>query len=264
MCSRILHYAYITRTNNKESLLMNKLSLILIFLVLVTGEIFACDCTPLPLEKELKEVDHVFRGRVISINLRSYPISYEFEVLKTWKGKKSRKATITSGIGSGDCGMAFINGNEYLIYAKRGKTTTCRRTAEIGFTQDVAILNWKYDKFFRKALKKSKAGPLTDGEAFYLSGLLMVAQDSLIGKRIAIFDTSFPITKREFFNTWGGHAVDVHYLVLSADEQDIFGVSGMLVAWTKGDIVDAEKQFLLEKLIDEPEKKKTEDVLTRN
>ncbi|HHB79728.1 MAG TPA: hypothetical protein ENK85_10895 [Saprospiraceae bacterium] len=242
---------------------MNKLSLVLAILVFMTGNVLACDCIPLPLENELKEVDHVFRGRVIAINLRSYPIAYEFEVLKTWKGKKRRKVTITSGIGSGDCGMAFINGHEYLVFAKRGKTTTCRRTAEIGYTQDEAILNWKYDKYFRKALKKSKPGPLTEEEAFYLSGLVMLHQDSIQGKKIAIFDASFPISKRDFFRTWGGHQVDVHYLALSPEEQDIYGVSGMLVAWTKGGIVDTEKQFLLEKLIDEPEKV-TEEVLSRN
>jgi len=213
-------------------------------------------------------VDHVFHGRVIAINLRSYPIAYEFEVLKTWKGKKSRKVTVTSGIGSGDCGMAFINGHEYLVYAKRGKTTVCRRTAEIGYTQDVAILNWKYDKYFRRALKKSKPGALTDEEAFYLSGLVMEHQDSLLGKKIAIFDSSFPITKREFFRTWGGHAVDVQFIFLDPKEQKEYGVQGMLVAWTKGQIVDAEKQVLLEKLIDRQIDKlpdeQSEGVLTRN
>jgi len=229
---------------------MIKLSLIVTILVFLTGNVFACDCTPLPLEKELKEVDHVFHGRVIAINLRSYPITYEFEVLKTWKGKKRRKVTISSGIGSGDCGMIFINSHEYLIYAKRGKTTTCRRTAEIGFTQDVAILNWKYDKYFRKALKKSKPGALTDSEAFYLGGLVKHHQDSLVGKKIAIFDTTFPITKREFFNTWGGHAVDLQFIFLDPKDQMEYGFQGMLVAWTKGQIVDAEKQVLLEKLID--------------
>ena len=229
---------------------MNKLSLVFILLVMMTGRIFACDCPQLPLEKELKEVDHVFRGRVISVNLRSYPIAYEFEVLKTWKGKKSRKVTVTSGIGSGDCGVSFVNGQEYLIYAKRGKTTTCRRTAAIGQTQDVAILNWKYDKYFRKALKKSKPGALTKEEATYLAGLVMQPEDSLVGKKIALFDTSFPISKRDFFRTWGGHSVDVQFIFLDAKEQELYGVQGMLVAWTKGQIVDAEKQVLLEKLID--------------
>lgn len=247
---------------------MNKLSLIVILFTFSVGSMFACDCTPLPLEKELKEVDQVFRGRVIAVNLRAYPIAYEFEVLKTWKGKKRRKVTITSGIGFGDCGISFINGQEYLVYAKRGKTTTCRRTAEIGFTQDVAILNWKYDKFFRKALKKSKPGALTPQEAFYLEGLVLEHQDSLVGKNIAIFDGAFPISKREFFRTWGGHAVDAQFIFLDATDRDVYGVDGMLVAWTNGQIVDAEKQFLLEKLIKQKPKELPEElpdgVLTRN
>ncbi len=266
-CTPIEHYSYIY--NKQQRVLpMNKLSLMLIFFSFSGWEVWACDCTPLPLEKELKEVDHVFRGRVIAVNLRSYPIAYEFEVLKTWKGKKSRKVTITSGIGSGDCGISFINGKEYLVYAKRGKTTICRRTAEIGYTQDVAILNWKYDKFFRKALKKSKSGVLTNNEAFYLAGLVMEQPDSLVGKKIAIFDASFPISKRDFFRTWGGHAVDVQFIFLDDKDRDLYGVDGMLVAWTKGQIVDAEKQFLLEKLIDrKPEVLPGElpdGVLTRN
>lgn len=242
---------------------MYKLSLILLLLVIGAGSLVACDCAQLPLEKELNEVNHVFRGRVIAINLRSYPIAYEFEVLKTWKGKKSRKTTITSGIGSGDCGMTFINGQEYLVFAKRGKTSICRRTAEIGFTQDVAILNWKYDKYFRRALKKSKSGALTENEAFYFAGLVMQQKDSLVGKEIAIFDNSFSISKKEFFNTWGGHAVEVQFLILDDAEQEKYGVHAMLVAWTNGQIVDAEKQFLLEKLIDEPEEIPA-GVLTRN
>ncbi len=243
---------------------MNKLFLIIILLIYGSGDIFGCDCVPLPLKKELKEVDQVFRGRVIAVNLRAYPISYEFEVLKVWKGKRKRKVTITSGIGSGDCGMNFENGQEYLVFAKRGKTTTCRRTAAIGKTQDVAVLNWMYDKYFRKTLKKSKPGPLTKTEASYISGLVMIPRDSLEGKTIAIFDTSFPISKRDFFKAWGGHKVDVHYLLLDADEKKEYGVDAMLVAWTQGDIVDTEKQFLLEKIISKPTtEEKPEEVLSR-
>ena len=243
---------------------MNKLSLIIMFLVFGPGAVFGCDCAPLPLKKELKEVDQVFRGRVIAINLREYPISYEFEVLKVWKGKRIRKVTITSGIGSGDCGMSFENGQEYLVFAKRGKTSICRRTAKIGSTQDVAVLYWMHDKYYRKALQKSKPGPLTKVEASYISGLLMVHRDSLEGKKIAIFDTSFPITKREFFKTWGGNIVDVHYLLLDAEEKEFYGVDAMLVAWTLGEIVDSEKQFLLEKIISRPtDEEKSEEVLSR-
>lgn len=254
---------YSTENVVNKFIYMKETIIFLFFFSLLSGQILACDCATLPLEKELKEVDYVFHGRVISINHRAYPIAYEFEILKTWKGKKRRKTIITSGMGSGDCGVFFEIGHEYIIYSKRGKTDVCRRTAEIGHTQDKAMLNWKYDKLYRKALKRSKKGPLTDREASYIAGLVLMHQDSLVGKKIAIFDSEFPISKREFFKTWGGHQVDLHYLELEPKDIRNYGVEGMLVAWTKGDIVESEKEFLLAKLSNTTVLKKQEDVISR-
>jgi len=220
---------------------------VLFLSLLFSDAMWACDCVPAPLETELEQVDQVFQGRVLAINDRQYPVTYEFEVLYTWKGKRRRKVTVSSGMGAGDCGYPFELGKMYLVFVKRGRTSQCRRTAPIDRTPDVALLSWKRNGPYRRTLQRSKAGPLTKLEAYHLGHLLLVAPDSLTGKRVAFFDGSFLVSKREFFRTWGGHEADINYLRLDEADRRRYGVDYMVVAWGDGEIVDSEKEVLLEK-----------------
>lgn len=83
----------------------------------------ACSCAELPsVEEELEQSTAVFSGKVLGVrekrSLNGYmKKSVLFEVKNTWKGVKQSQMIITTGQGGGDCGIDFIVGKEYLVYA---------------------------------------------------------------------------------------------------------------------------------------------------
>ncbi|MBW8351559.1 hypothetical protein K0H71_19260 [Bacillus sp. IITD106] len=102
----------------------------------------ACSCAEIPsVEDELERSKVVFIGKVLSIkqikNSNGYaPYSVLFDVSSVWKGPKHSEITILTGLGGGDCGFEFKEGEEYLVYANESTmygpdslvTTICNRT----------------------------------------------------------------------------------------------------------------------------------------
>lgn len=83
----------------------------------------ACSCAESPsVEDELERSQAVFSGKVLEIRENRNLIgartkSVLFEVANTWKGVKQSQIIIKTGQGGGDCGIDFIEGVEYLVYA---------------------------------------------------------------------------------------------------------------------------------------------------
>jgi hypothetical protein len=115
----------------------------------------ACSCVPPPsVETALSRADVVFSGKVISVeeqrSLRGYITKkILFEVSQTWKGVNESQIIITTGSGGGDCGGAFSEGEEYLVYSREsdmyGKkqliTTICDRTVALSSAnEDLGVL----------------------------------------------------------------------------------------------------------------------------
>ena len=109
----------------------------------------ACSCAELPTaEEEMERSDAIFSGKVMEIKekkVNGYMTkSVLFEVTDTWKGVDESQVIITTGQGGGDCGFRFIEGQEYLVYAKesdmyRAKSLTtimCDRTNTLRALQD--------------------------------------------------------------------------------------------------------------------------------
>lgn len=135
---------------------------LLFMLAFAAGPVFACSCVQLP--PRLKTAidvakwyaggsDAIFEGTVERVDIKWAPedtpvggllpadmdqmpvlLKVTFDVSRTYKGKVQRSATITTGVGHGDCGFEFRVGKSYLVYAYRDSsgllsTGICSATA---------------------------------------------------------------------------------------------------------------------------------------
>ena len=110
---------------------------------------YACSCLePGSPSEELEEADAVFMGRVVSVREvekvhgdLTYVDSVitEFDVKTVWKGPVNQTMYIDSG---GPCGIGFIEGVEYIVYAYYSDhwdglaTGLCTRTTLLSWAMD--------------------------------------------------------------------------------------------------------------------------------
>ncbi len=128
---------------------------ILFVLVLKPMPTAACSCAMMPSpEQGFSNAQAVFSGEVINIKegnglIGEYGKTVHFAVQETWKGSSKMEVAILTGNGDGDCGVAFVVGQEYLVYANLSdmykeqslSTTICSPTKELGIaTEDLAVL----------------------------------------------------------------------------------------------------------------------------
>ncbi|MHA6261506.1 LPXTG cell wall anchor domain-containing protein [Sporosarcina sp. CAU 1771] len=112
----------------------------------------ACSCMmpPSP-DVALTEAAAVFSGEVVDVkkSKNDYGKTVQFQVNEIWKGIDSATVSVFTGNDSAGCGIDFIVGKEYLVYANtmdsNGKdilsTTLCDRTAElVNAADDLAII----------------------------------------------------------------------------------------------------------------------------
>jgi hypothetical protein len=112
---------------------MNKKILFIIFASIMACKVgLACSCVGTnTIKQELRKSNVVFVGRVLSHRTfivvdSALPKGFtmkmaEYRILKSriYKGEiKTDTISIITGIGGGDCGLEFIVGEEYIVYAK--------------------------------------------------------------------------------------------------------------------------------------------------
>lgn len=132
---------------------MQKTILILILICIFIGSfasgVDACSCAENPkVEITLQQSEAVFSGKVVDVRekrtLNGYlSKSVLFDVMNTWKGVEQSQIIITTGLGGGDCGFDFKEGQEYLVYANESKmygvkglkAIICSRTSELNLAQ---------------------------------------------------------------------------------------------------------------------------------
>jgi len=114
---------------------MKRITIFLLTMLLVTlvaPLCLACECvqvgTP-DTKKWLKErKGAIFAGEVIKIEEIRIPLAdrpeyfylkrqVTFRVLKKWKNAGSDEMVIRTGVGGGDCGIRFVEGQKYLVDA---------------------------------------------------------------------------------------------------------------------------------------------------
>ena len=92
------------------------------------GQVHACKCVqPGTPSEELEESSAVFAGRVISVRHSYDPdvasvtpddlTTVGFEVSAVWKGSVREDMYITTPPTGGSCGFAFVEDEEYIVYA---------------------------------------------------------------------------------------------------------------------------------------------------
>src|SRR5215510_7026722 len=101
---------------------------ILLLTTVLTYDAAACECPEggVSICQEYWMTDVVFLGKVvgsskIAINESDYKYDQRlarFEVVETFRGELKAKAEIVTGLGGGDCGYPFIDGETYLVYAR--------------------------------------------------------------------------------------------------------------------------------------------------
>jgi hypothetical protein len=109
--------------------------------------LLACSCLPPgTAQQELERSARVFHGRVVSIDRRTerdgnwftHAVAWirarfgavdpgadpgapyrrvTFSVMQTFKGPPARRLKVSTGIGGGDCGYPFEQGQDYVVYA---------------------------------------------------------------------------------------------------------------------------------------------------
>ena len=160
---------------------------LVIFLVFVLKPMptAACSCAMMPSPEEgFSNAQAVFSGEVIDIKensglLGGYGKTVLFAVKETWKGTNDAEVAITTGDGGGDCGVAFVVGQKYLVYANLSdmykeqslSTTICSPTKELGAAiEDLAV-------FGQGQVPIDDTTPIDSGKTIYLiiGGAVFVA-----------------------------------------------------------------------------------------
>jgi hypothetical protein len=116
---------------------------LLLALLALPGGAWACSCAPAPsAEAALQGAAAVFEARVIS-GPHGAPeggqqpwfgqVTYELEVLRSWKGSPEPRTAVSTGSQGAMCGRAFEVGGRYVIYASRSpegalSDSLCSRT----------------------------------------------------------------------------------------------------------------------------------------
>ena len=124
---------------------------------------YACKCVvPGSPSEELEKFDAVFAGKVLSVehsfdpNASSFSpgdhTTIGFSVDTVWKGTVDQNTDLTTPPTGGSCGFAFVDGEEYIVYAYEGaeesaglNVSICSRTALLAEAQaDIDALGEGY------------------------------------------------------------------------------------------------------------------------
>lgn len=107
---------------------------------------YACSCAqPASVQSELKNKAAIFSGKVIKMKETDTVKTALIEVDQIWKGPSQSQIMLKTATDSAGCGMEFIEGENYLVYAYGEKnhleTGLCERTTFLSdATEDLNIL----------------------------------------------------------------------------------------------------------------------------
>ena len=127
----------------------------LLLLVLLTAVqpvcVYACSCiAPGPPDQALAESAAVFSGQVATLGRDQAAgagdtVQVTFAVARVWKGPEDATITVSTAGSSASCGVEFVEGQEYLVYAQtvegRLEASLCSRTNQLARAgEDLAVL----------------------------------------------------------------------------------------------------------------------------
>ena len=153
---------------------MKKIAGLLFISILIPFLGLACSCIGEETVKDaIKKADVVLVGRVIKSEqfeipsalpkYKMYRIRHTLSIQKLYKGKiKTEKIEIITGVGNGDCGFQFQEGEVYIIYSNWESkyhnysepveifltTNICTRTTKLNQAEVAQIESFKKAKKF--------------------------------------------------------------------------------------------------------------------
>ena len=127
------------------------LALIALVITVYPTCVFACSCLPPgPPAAALADATAVFAGRVTAVAVPAdrsgtSPLQVTFAVSRSWKGADRPTISVTTPSSSASCGVDFVDGQEYLVYARASEgvlqTNLCSRTSTLAAAgDDIAAL----------------------------------------------------------------------------------------------------------------------------
>lgn len=197
--------------------------IILSFIIFLNAAIgFACRCGFNSISEEITGSDLVFTGKVLHKKIYGYQVYYTFLVIDIYKGNRTDSVRIETGMGGPDCGMEFELGRSYLVYSNKGRTSRCKRNSLVEESTDIVKLRYLFDTTYSGAFGRTEAGPLNEEETGYLNSNFRHRRVNGFGfenKRVAFFDNQTPISKKTYFDQWGGKDSRDDLIILTLREK---------------------------------------------
>lgn len=134
------------------------------------GQVSACSCAGFTPAEAFERADSVFVGEVMSSEVKRGffgqssidPVTVEFTVNEVWKGPRQQTITVGTVRSEVSCGFEFVEGLEYLVYARDDQTGLCDRTAlAVRASEDLAALG----EGWRPAPAPPEESPAVSGSA---------------------------------------------------------------------------------------------------
>lgn len=225
---------------------------LLIAIILMSGFTngFACKCSYQNLNNEIDSADLIFQGIPIDKKLVDSKMIYQFSVDKIWKGDKSDTIEIKTGLGEQDCGMIFEIGKNYVVFAKNGETSHCRKNAVIDSTHIDLKLDYKFTTDFVDAFKNQEK-KLNVQESEYLNRHFNSEFEKydFKDKSIIFTHSTLVISKSDWIATnWEYDNPSVELVELTKEEKEETGYDAILVTWSKFLLTDKMKERILKRI----------------
>ena len=221
-------------------------------IVLISGFTngFACECSYQNLENEIDLADLIFQGVPIGKKQIDSKMNYQFLISKVWKGVKSDTIEIKTGLGGQDCGMIFEIGKAYVVFAKNGETSHCRKNTQIDSTNIDLKLDYKFTKDFSDAFKNQEKKLNTQESEFLNRQFKSELVNYDFNNKAIIFTTSISvISKTDWIKiNWKHENLSVELVELTKQEKEETGYDAILVTWSKVILTDKMKRKILDQL----------------
>lgn len=211
---------------------------------------YSCKCYQMNLRNEIDSADLIFQGIPINRKQVDSKMIYQFSVDKIWKGYKSDTIEIKTGLGGQDCGMIFEIGNTYVVFAKNGETSHCRKNALIDSTNIDLKLDYKFTNDFVDAFKNQEK-KLNVQESEYLNRHFNSEFEKydFKDKSIIFTHSTLVVSKSDWIETnWEYDNPSVELVELTKEEKEETGYDAILVTWSKFILTDKMKERILKRL----------------
>lgn len=99
-------------------------------ILLATADVSACSFPASTIEQQVKNAEEIFVATLLEAKLMPKDVSHEwpwvegrFQIIKVLKGgEQPKEATLSTGLGRGDCGVGMMVSWKYLIFKGRKDT----------------------------------------------------------------------------------------------------------------------------------------------